>query len=70
MLAACPRQSVETGARMYESFASAMQVADLKHVLGALGIEPRFANGLHYQDVCPGCRRRLLALNQGRLMGR
>ncbi|MBI2962381.1 MAG: MFS transporter [Deltaproteobacteria bacterium] len=52
------------------AFASAMQVADLKHVLGALAIEPRFADGLHYQDVCPGCRRRLLALNQGRLVGR
>jgi hypothetical protein len=50
--------------RCEEPFASQMQVDDLKAVLAQLGIDQRFDDGTHYQDVCPGCRRRLLATNQ------
>ncbi len=59
--------------RCGEDFASAMHVADLKTVLGELGFDYRFdgAQGeVHYQDICPACRRALLALNQGRSIGR
>ncbi|HEY3333564.1 MAG TPA: hypothetical protein VGK19_26260 [Capsulimonadaceae bacterium] len=47
-----------------DEYGSAMQVADLKIVLDELGIDQRFDDGTHYQDVCPRCRRRLLAANQ------
>ncbi len=54
-------------------FASQMHVDDLKTVLDELGFDYRFegARGeVHYQDICPACRRGLLALNQGRTIGR
>jgi nitrate reductase gamma subunit len=54
-------------------YASKMQVNDLKQVLDELGFNYRFATPLgerHYQDICPACRRRLLAVNQGRSVGR
>lgn len=47
-----------------EPFASRLQVEDLKGVLDQLGLDQRWADGTHYQEVCPGCRRRLLAVNQ------
>jgi nitrate reductase gamma subunit len=56
-----------------QDFASQMHVDDLKTVLDQLGFNYRFATPhgeVHYQDICPGCRRRLLALNQGRSVGR
>ena len=56
-----------------EDFASQMQVDDLKVVLDQLGFDYRFATAhghIHYQDICPACRRKLLALNQGRSIGR
>ena len=56
-----------------EDFASQMHVDDLKVVLDQLGFDYRFATPrgrVHYQDICPACRRRLLALNQGRSVGR
>jgi len=59
--------------RCGEDFASEMHVQDLKTVLDQLGFNYRFAGAegeVHYQDVCPACRRRLLALNQGRTIGR
>ena len=59
--------------RCGEDFASQMHVTDLKGVLDELGFDYRFptTNGeIHYQDICPPCRRRLLALNQGRSIGR
>lgn len=56
--------------RCGESFASAMHVADLQTVLAKLGIDQRLPGGGHYQEVCPPCRRRLVALNQGRMLGR
>jgi len=54
-------------------FASQMHVDDLKVVLDQLGFDYRYdgPNGeVHYQDVCPCCRRKLLALNQGKSIGR
>ena len=56
-----------------KDFASQLHVDDLKTVLDELGFNFRFATPageLHYQDICPPCRRRLLALNQGRALGR
>ncbi len=56
-----------------QDFASRMHVDDLKTVLDQLGFNYRFATPhgeVHYQDICPACRRRLLALNQGRSVGR
>jgi MFS transporter, NNP family, nitrate/nitrite transporter len=56
-----------------EDYASQMHVDDLKTVLDQLGFNYRFAGPrgeIHYQDICPACRRRLLALNQGRTIGR
>ena len=50
-----------------------MHVNDLKRVLDQLGFDYRFVapqGEAHYQDICPACRRRALALNQGRLLGR
>jgi nitrate reductase gamma subunit len=54
-------------------YASQMHVDDLKTVLDQLGFNFRFATAggeVHYQEICPPCRRRLLALNQGRALGR
>ena len=59
--------------RCGDDFTSAMQVEDLKGVLDELGFNYRFATphgGVHYQDICPACRRRMVALNQGRSVGR
>src|SRR6185295_13932234 len=58
--------------RWGEGFPSQLQVDDLKIVLDELGFNYRFATPsgeLHYQDICPPCRRRLLALNQGKVLG-
>ncbi len=49
------------------AFASALHVGDLKDVERDLGIHFELANGTHYQDVCPPCRRKNLALVQGSL---
>jgi hypothetical protein len=49
-----------------------MHVQDLKKVLDQIGFNFRFktpGGELHYQDICPQCRRRLFALNQGRALG-
>jgi nitrate reductase gamma subunit len=54
-------------------YASRIQIQDLKTVLDELGFNFRYATPdgeLHYQDICPPCRRCLLALNQGRVLGR
>ena len=45
-------------------FASALQVADLKDVLPQVGFDYALRGAGHYQDVCPPCRRRLVALAQ------
>jgi hypothetical protein len=47
-------------------FASRMHIDDLKQVQAALSIAYE-KDGLHYQDVCPACRRKSLALTQGAL---
>lgn len=54
-------------------YASQMHVDDLKAVMDRLRFNFRFAAAegeLHYQDICPSCRRRLFALNQGKAVGR
>lgn len=56
-----------------DRFASQMHIDDLKEVLDQLGFNYRFATPcgeVHYQDICPACRRRLLALSQGKTLGR
>ena len=56
-----------------EDYASEMHVEDLVSVLDQLGFNYRFATPdgeIHYQEICPACRRRMLALNQGRSVGR
>ena len=47
-----------------EPFASSLQIGDLKEVQGELGIRYELPGGGHYQDVCPACRRKNLALLQ------
>jgi hypothetical protein len=59
--------------RCGQDYASHMHVADLKLVLDQLGFNYRFATPegeIHFQDICPPCRRRLLSLNQGKALGR
>ena len=41
-----------------------MHVDDLKDVERALQIRYELTNGAHYQDVCPACRRKSLAMAQ------
>jgi hypothetical protein len=50
--------------RCGEPFGSRLHVDDLKRVEAALGVRYELSDGSHYQDVCPGCRRRNLALLQ------
>jgi nitrate reductase gamma subunit len=68
------KEAGRTGARAHclrcgEDFGSRMHIEDLKIVLDQVGFNFRF-DDTHYQDICPRCRRRLLALNQGRALGR
>jgi hypothetical protein len=49
--------------RCEEPFAGRLHVDDLKQVEAALQIEYA-ASPVHYQDVCPPCRRKLLAVTQ------
>jgi len=50
--------------RCGQEFASQMHVDDLKDVEHALQIRYELAQGAHYQDVCPACRRKSLAMAQ------
>jgi hypothetical protein len=50
--------------RCGQEFASQMHVSDLKDVENALGINFELSRGEHYQDVCPACRRKSLAMAQ------
>lgn len=50
--------------RCGEEFASRMHIDDLKDVERALQINYELPNGAHYQDVCPACRRKSLAMAQ------
>jgi hypothetical protein len=65
--------------RCGEAFASQMQIDDLKQVEQELGIgyeavrtTTAASDGTtaHYQDICPGCRRKSLALTQDALWRR
>jgi nitrate reductase gamma subunit len=56
-------------ARCHAPFATQMHVLDLKRVESELGIRYDTGNA-HYQDVCPSCRRKLLAVAQGELWRR
>jgi hypothetical protein len=51
-------------ARCGTPFASALHVGDLKQVQRELAIHYEMPGGTHYQDVCPPCRRKNLALVQ------
>lgn len=53
-----------TCVRCSQLYGSRMQMEDLKAVQAALGIRYEMADGTHYQDVCPACRRKNLALAQ------
>ncbi len=56
--------------RCGEAFASLMQVRDLIIVEKQLGFDYRLGESPdagHYQEICPKCRRALLALSQGEL---
>lgn len=56
-----------------EDNGSKMHVEDLKMVLDRLGFNYRYTTpqgNIHYQEICPACRRRLLAINQGHTIGR
>ncbi len=57
-----------------KEFASKRHVEDMKIVLDQLGYNYRYTdeegNEIHYADVSPAGRRRLLALNQGKSLGR
>lgn len=53
--------------RCGEAYGSRLQMEDLKKVQAALGIQYQLADGTHYQDVCPACRRKNVALTQDSL---
>jgi hypothetical protein len=50
--------------RCGNEYASRMQMDDMKRVQAALHIHYQLENGSHYQDDCPKCRRKNLALTQ------
>jgi hypothetical protein len=50
--------------RCGKPYGSRMQMEDLKAVQAAIGIRYQMGDGTHYQDVCPTCRRKNLALVQ------
>jgi hypothetical protein len=55
--------------RCSERFASRMHVDDLKQTLPKLGFDYSFeGSGGNWQDVCPACKRKLLASTQLRMM--
>jgi hypothetical protein len=53
-------------ARCGVPFASQLQVTDLREVLPQVGFDYSVAGGGNYQDHCPSCRRKLVALAQSR----
>ena len=53
-----------------EPFASHMHIEDLKQIERELDIAYAASEGPHYQDVCPSCRRKNLALTQDALWQR
>lgn len=60
----------QTCARCGEPFASQLQMTDLKEVLPQVGFDYSHVTGDgSYQDNCPLCRRKLVALAQSRAVG-
>jgi hypothetical protein len=55
--------------RCGEPFASVMQMNDLKEVLPQVGFDYSMQGGGSYQDHCPVCRRKVVALAQSRAVG-
>jgi hypothetical protein len=56
--------------RCQEPFASQLQMTDLKEVLPQVGFDYSLPTGPgNYQDHCPTCRRKLVALAQSRAVG-
>ncbi|MDT8067007.1 MAG: MFS transporter [Terriglobia bacterium] len=53
--------------RCGQPYGTRLQMDDLKDVQSALAIKYQMADGTHYQDVCPACRRKNLALTQDAL---
>jgi len=53
--------------RCGQEYGSALQIEDLKTVQEALQIRFQMMDGSHYQDACPQCRRKNLALTQDAL---
>jgi hypothetical protein len=53
--------------RCGQPFATQLQISDLKAVQSALDIRYQMKDGTHYQDLCPQCRRKNLALTQDAL---
>lgn len=53
--------------RCGQPFASAMHVRDLIEVETRLGYRYQMTESLHYQEVCPQCRRQMLGISQGKL---
>lgn len=56
-------------ARCSEPFASVLQMNDLKEVLPQVGFDYSLPGGGSYQDHCPTCRRRVIALAQSQRVG-
>jgi nitrate reductase gamma subunit len=52
-----------------QPFASELQMSDLKQILPELGFDYSLADGGSWQDVCPGCRRRLFTVAQSERVG-
>ena len=52
-----------------EPFASRLQVGDLKDILPDLGFDYDTDDGGNWQEVCPACRRRLVARSQSLRVG-
>ena len=56
--------------RCGQPYGSRLHMDDLKSVQAAFAVNYRMADGTHYQDVCPSCRRKNLALIQDGLWKR
>lgn len=56
--------SQATCIRCRQVYGSTLHMEDLKAVQAALSIKYQLADGSHYQDVCPACRRKNIALTQ------
>ncbi len=55
--------------RCEEPFAAALQMDDLKEVLPQVGFDYSQPGGGSYQDLCPRCRRTVVALAQSQAVG-